>query len=223
MKATGPFREEGALQFFGKIMASVNHDVRNIFATINENAGLLMDYSALALNKPVDPKKLKVLAGRIADQIKRGDRLLNCMGEFSHSVDDFVKTVDLNEILHILLVLTERFASMRKVTLRENLSPGPLQMRTSPFLLLHILFFFLEFALEAAEKGQYLDVTPQKNGSEKSVRFSPLPGLVQIPPESLSSVYPPDFLPFFKIHWSADIQGKNMNVVFSECHDDEPM
>ena len=36
-----------SLQFFGKISASVSHEIKNVFAVINEAAGLLEDFTIM--------------------------------------------------------------------------------------------------------------------------------------------------------------------------------
>jgi len=38
-------REETALRFFGNISTSISHEIKNVLAIINENAGLLEDYN----------------------------------------------------------------------------------------------------------------------------------------------------------------------------------
>ena len=44
------------LRFFGKITASVTHEIKNALATINENAGLMTDYIEMAARgRPLEP------------------------------------------------------------------------------------------------------------------------------------------------------------------------
>ena len=39
---------KGGFQFFGKISASISHDIKNVLAVLNENAGLLEDLVLMA-------------------------------------------------------------------------------------------------------------------------------------------------------------------------------
>ena len=39
---------ETGLQFFGKMTASISHEIKNVLAIINENAGLLEDLALLS-------------------------------------------------------------------------------------------------------------------------------------------------------------------------------
>jgi len=65
--------DEG-LRFFGKISASISHELKNTFAVINENAGLLEDFSVMAEKGiPMDPARLMKLGGTIRKQICRED------------------------------------------------------------------------------------------------------------------------------------------------------
>jgi signal transduction histidine kinase len=161
------------------VTASVTHDVKNSLATINENAGLLTDYAAMAARgKPLDPERVNALAVRIMDQVKRADGLLKSMNRFAHSVDDSLKKVDLNEILQLLADLSVRFAAMAGTTLDVRPASDPVEIETSPFGLLNALFLCLEFAMTAAGRGRSIDLHPEKTATGACVHFGPLPDAV---------------------------------------------
>ena len=80
---------ETGLQFFGKMSASISHEMKNVMAIINENAGLLEDLTVMAeKGMPIDPERLKTQASRIMKQIRRGDDIIKGMNRFAHSVDE---------------------------------------------------------------------------------------------------------------------------------------
>ena len=111
-------REETALRFFGKMSASISHEIKNVLAIINENAGLLEDYNLMAEKGiPLNPERLKTLAETVMTQIKRADVIVKNMNKFAHSVDDAKKTVDVREVLELVRALSSRFAAMRGVVL----------------------------------------------------------------------------------------------------------
>ena len=65
------------LEFFGKVSASISHDIKNVLAVINENAGLLEDFCLMAeKGKPLDPSRLKRLALDVKEQVRRGDGIV---------------------------------------------------------------------------------------------------------------------------------------------------
>jgi signal transduction histidine kinase len=189
MNATSPSSNEAELKFFGKLTASMTHDVKNALATINENAGLLTDFTAMAARgTPLDPERVRQLAQRIMDQVKRADGLLKSMNRFAHSVDDYQKTVDVNDILHLLAALSLRFASMRSVSLQVRPAAGPVEISTAPFLLLNALFDCLEVAMQAAGRGQCLTLNAEKTDTGVRIQFGPLKELDRMPSAALPQI-----------------------------------
>jgi len=57
---------ETGLQFFGKMTASISHEIKNVLAIINENAGLLEDLALMADGgAEIEPQRLKICPGRL--------------------------------------------------------------------------------------------------------------------------------------------------------------
>jgi hypothetical protein len=83
--------------FFGKMTASISHEIKNVLAIINE--------------------KVKTQAGRIKNQIRRADGIVKNMNKFAHSVDESLMSVDLAELSELMAALSGRFAYMRGVKL----------------------------------------------------------------------------------------------------------
>jgi K+-sensing histidine kinase KdpD len=165
------------------VAASVTHDIKNSLATINENAGLLTDHAAMAMRgRPLDPERVDALAVRIMDQVKRANGLLKNMNRFAHSVDDFSKKVDLNDILKLVAALSVRFAAMSGTAVNVRPSSQPVLIETSPFGLLNTLFLCLEFALNSAGRGGSIELRPEKTDTGACVHFGPWPDIA-IPKE----------------------------------------
>jgi C4-dicarboxylate-specific signal transduction histidine kinase len=142
------------LRFFGNITASVSHELKNALAIIGQNAGLLQDYMAMAAKgRPVDPARFDTVAARIDEQTRRADRLIKYLNRFAHTVDDFSKTVDLNEILDLLELLSARVAAMRQVELACRPAQRPVMVTTAPFLLLTLVGRLLWSHLQACSSG----------------------------------------------------------------------
>ena len=67
---------ESGLQFFGKVSASISHELKNVLAIINENAGLLEDLTLAAQRgKAIDPERLNRTAGNFLKQIHRAHNI----------------------------------------------------------------------------------------------------------------------------------------------------
>ena len=143
------------LQFFGKMTASISHEIKNVMAIINESAGLLEDYGMMAEKGiPIDPEKLKVVSGRVSKQIHRAEGIIKNMNSLAHSVDELHKSVDLGETLKLSIGLAQRLADMKSVKLDLQPPRDIVTIITSPFHLLNILWQVLDFAMGASGEGK---------------------------------------------------------------------
>ena len=170
------------LEFFGRMCASISHDVKNVLAVVNENAGLLEDLCALAdRGKPIDLARLKRLAADVKAQVRRGDGIVSGMNRFAHSVDASVVRVDLAEVMELLKTLSLRLASMQGAAL-HLLPPQPAAtVTTAPFLLLNLLWLCLEQAVAAAGPSRTVELTAEKEAGGASLRFRRLEALGSAP------------------------------------------
>ena len=102
------------VRFFGEISASISHEIKNVLAIINENAGLLQDMvMMIEKGMPLSPERLSGLAQSMARQVKRGDRIVKDMNRFAHSADHPSETVDIGEVIHFICVLAARLIAMK--------------------------------------------------------------------------------------------------------------
>ena len=166
---------ESGLQFFGKMTASISHEIKNVLAIINENAGLLEDLTLMAdRGAAIDPQRLNRMSQTVMKQVSRADTIVKNMNRLAHSVDEPIKTIDLNDILELLVALSDRFASMRAVAVQLKLNSNALKLRTSPFFLLNLLWLCLDFAMDAAKEGKIVELVTQKTEAEIQVFFKGL-------------------------------------------------
>jgi signal transduction histidine kinase len=166
------------IQFFGKMSASISHDLKNVLAVINENAGLLEDLCLMAeKGKSLDPARLKRLAGDVKNQIRRGDLIISSMNTFAHSADSESASIDLWELLGLLVELSLRYASMRGVSIVIDRPSDSIMVTTSPFILLNLLWFCLDYAMTAAGPGKTVELTAEKTVDGAWLRFRKLAGM----------------------------------------------
>ena len=169
---------ETGLRFFGKVSASISHEMKNILAIINENAGLLEDLTfAARKGSPIDPERLNRMAGNFNKQIHRADAILKNMSCFAHSVDQFNAQVDLHELARLVANLAGRPAAMRKIILETVQPPEPVHLTTNPFVLENLIWLSLEYALSVTSAGQTLTLTPEKAESRVFLHLSAIDGL----------------------------------------------
>ena len=175
---------EAGLQFFGKMSASISHEIKNTLAIINEKAGLLEDLAALAeKGVPVDPQRLKTQAGKIAKQVRRADGIVKNMNRLAHSVDEAVMSIDLVGTVELVKELSARIAAMRKITLETQPPVEPVTLSTNPFLLQNLIWLCVDFAMRRSGPGKTLALLTE--GAEKGgkIRFARLEGLADGPIE----------------------------------------
>jgi C4-dicarboxylate-specific signal transduction histidine kinase len=173
---------ETGLQFFGKMTASISHEIKNVLAIINENAGLLEDLALLSdRGAAIEPQRLKNMSRVVMKQVSRADAIMKNMNRLAHSVDESIKTIDLNDILELVVALSHRFAAMRDVSVDPKLGESPMMVRTAPFLLMNLLWLCLDFTMDAAGEDKIIELVTQKTEAGIQVFFKRLGGLAGAP------------------------------------------
>lgn len=171
---------ESGLQFFGTTSASISHEIKNVLAIINENAGLLEDLTLMAdKGMPLDPERLKKIAGKVLKQIQRADGIIKGMNRLAHSVDEPIKNVDSGEILELIAALAARFAAKFGVTVEVMPCEGPINITTNPFFLENLIWLCLEFAILAAGPGKTVELIRENAKKGVHIRFARLEGLTE--------------------------------------------
>lgn len=143
MNNTGQSQIYRDLMFFGKVNASISHELKNILAIISETAGLMTDLLALsAKGKNVASETLLSCGQDIVEEIQRGFSTIKQMNVFSHSVDEMVREIDLHEVLDLVIGIAGFLSYTGKVSL-ENASDDKYTVVTSPFRLQHVIYEML--------------------------------------------------------------------------------
>jgi len=169
---------ETGLQFFGRMSASITHEIKNVLAIINENAGLLDDIVLMA-EKGLDiaPERLQRLAQTIGTQVGRADAVVKMMNHFSHSIDNFVEPVDLTQVASDVCALFQRLLQMQGVTLKTVVPPVPVVVTTSRFYVQNLLWSCLNRAAGIRTDKRTISLTAEKTDSGAQVRLTGLTDL----------------------------------------------
>ena len=176
-------------KFIGKMNASISHEIKNVLAIINENAGLLEDLAVMTeKGMTIDVERLKALARKTRKQVKRADTIITKMNDFAHSVDESKEKVNIGEILVFMAALSERLAAMRGVKIRVVPPERPITITTNPFLLENIIWLCLDFAMDVAGKGKTVELDTEEAGKSINIRFAELKGLA----ETADPMFPSD-------------------------------
>ncbi|MBW2251358.1 MAG: HAMP domain-containing histidine kinase, partial [Deltaproteobacteria bacterium] len=172
------FLAKTGLQFFGRMSASVTHEIKNVLAIINENAGLLEDIVLMAeKGLDVSPERLQRMARTVGAQVGRADAVVKMMNHFSHSIDHFVEPVDLTQVAEDVCDLFDRLLQMREVTLETIASPAPVVVTASRFYLQNLLWCCLDWATRSRSEKRTISLAPEEmdNGKWITVHAFGLP------------------------------------------------
>lgn len=141
------------LGFFGKITASISHELKNRMAVINEEAGLLEDLVSMAeRGASTDLERLKRVSSAVKQQVAMGDRVLQNMNRFAHSVDHSHCTVEIGSLLDMIAALAARQAGLKGVPL-EVVPTAPAVLTTAPFMLMNLIWLCIESFLSVSDPG----------------------------------------------------------------------
>lgn len=142
---------ENGLQFFGKMTASISHEIKNVLAIINENAGMLEDYIYMEQKGiPLTSEKVGRVAKQVLKQIQRADGIIKKMNRFSHSIDAPLKQIDVCDTVRLVIALSQRFATNRGVAINYPDGSSCFQITTHPFFLENLIWQCIDRALTVA-------------------------------------------------------------------------
>lgn len=168
---------EAGLQFFGKMTASISHEIKNVLAVINENAGLLEDFILLEeKGVPLNPEKLKKISKKVMEQVKRADGIIQNMNRFAHSVDEPLKTIDVIDTMELMIKLSARFSDMLGVSFKMDPHCDPVKIEVNPFLLQNVIWFCLDNIMNLVKSGDTVSIAVENTGGDVLVRFFGISG-----------------------------------------------
>lgn len=160
------------LKFFGEISASISHDIKNELSVINENAGLLQDYTRMAeKGHPLDLKRVQRVAMKMQERVRRADTIVQNLNKFSHTIDHPLIKVDISEALSLLTSLTDRLTSAKNHLIRIINPKEPAVVRTSPFLLINLLWICLKAVMNHSETNVPIQIQIRNTQSSFRVCF----------------------------------------------------
>jgi C4-dicarboxylate-specific signal transduction histidine kinase len=205
------------LRFFGKMSASISHEIKNVLAIINENAGLLEDLALMAeKRRPVDMDRFKTVAGKIGNQVVRADDIVKKLNQFAHSVDDFKGEVDLNDALKLVMALSRRLFDMQGVSLEQSSVYNPVLITTTPFVLQNLLWLCLSFVVEVTGDEKKVHLLVEKLESGARIRFSNLRALETISEGRFPSQKEKALLNALGARMSFDMSGGELIILFPD-------
>ena len=157
------------LQFFGVMTASISHELKNVLAIVNENAGLLSDLVLMAeKGRPLDPARLNAVAAKTRQQVQRADTIIKRLNQFAHSAYDPAALIGLNEVVASTIALTARLAAMKNISITAT-TAGELKATVDPFQLQNLLWLCLQPMLATAQGNQTVTLSCEDRGTHAAI------------------------------------------------------
>ena len=162
--------DAACLQVFGKISAAVSHDLKNVLAIVNENAGLLDDLALRAAKGgeiPLD--RLNVATSRMLKQVKRGDAVLKNLNRFAHTTDAPLLQGNVAETVALMVDLAGRQAAMRETVI--TVAPDAAMVSTCLVYLESFVYLLLRHALEVLPRKESVEIAVAAEGETVCIRL----------------------------------------------------
>lgn len=151
------------VRFFGEMCASVSHEIKNVLAIINENAGLLQDMVRMnEKGMPLAPERLSRLAESITRQVARSDGIVKGLNQFAHSTDGAMETVDIGELIQFVVHLADRLITMKGKPPLIDAPVGTITVVTNRFFLENLVWGCLCRALDACPPDRTISIRIEK-------------------------------------------------------------
>ncbi len=172
-KEIGRICAEG-LSFFGMTNRLISHELKNILAITSETLGLmneLVELSETAM--PLEPGKLSAMSESIMEEVERANRIIRNMNTFAHSIDEFIREVDLRQTLALTMEICRLDSALRKTDL--NLVDGEAcTIYTSPLFLENLLYHVINFSLSQPSPEKKIRISIDSNDHGARITFSNL-------------------------------------------------
>jgi C4-dicarboxylate-specific signal transduction histidine kinase len=163
---------DSRIKFFGKITASISHEINNVISIINENNGLMSDLlGQCGIFKKPDTEKLRSISETIKKHLSRGEIIIKRLNKFSHSVDEEIKEFDLNDVLENIIGILRRIAYRNKIELELSLPENPVMVKNSSFEFQQIVFYCINILLKNSESHNNISISAEQNESRKNIKL----------------------------------------------------
>jgi C4-dicarboxylate-specific signal transduction histidine kinase len=146
--------------FFGKVTASVAHDLQNVLAVVKETSGLMQDILQINQNAlpPEIAEKLTKSISSVQKQISRGVRITSGLNGFAHTADSPKENIDIIGVLNRTIFLTQRIFLHQGINIEiEDCDILP-TILTDPLIFQMLIFNSIQYLGGLAAKQSILNI-----------------------------------------------------------------
>ena len=162
--------QDERLLFFGKVTASISHELNNVFAIVNEQAGLQDDLlDGVKKDGRLDPNRILAVCHNVQKQIRRGEEIVRRLNRFAHTVDDAFSEFDLRDVVKAISAIAQRFASLKNVRLQIQNPDRAVPATGNRFLVQFVFFTAIDWALNRSSEDSSLSISLRDETDEALV------------------------------------------------------
>ncbi|MFO7883184.1 MAG: hypothetical protein R6U68_00035 [Desulfobacteraceae bacterium] len=179
--------------FFGKVTASVTHELQNILAIISENEALMED--VLMMHQDCSPETEQLIEQlaksleSIKTQIARGRQRTSELNTFAHNPDFAKATFDMIEKIENLVSITRRITALSEVRVEIADNQENQTLETDAVFFQAAVFICIEMLTCNAFPGTVLTISLEKNKNRPAVQIKGSnPGNAQVFKNELSTL-----------------------------------
>jgi light-regulated signal transduction histidine kinase (bacteriophytochrome) len=169
---SGPLADE-RIEFSGKVIASISHELKNALATVGESAGLLSD---LLKEPEVDDElrqEMRTCGETISDELKRAFAIIRNLNTFAHTADEALRETDIARMTELIATLSGYRSNARPVHV-EDPTGGAAKVHTCPLLYQDLVYGILLAAFRLRGQNDPIEVTIGSREGGAEIRFREL-------------------------------------------------
>ena len=176
-------------RFFGEMTATISHELKNVMAIVNENAGLLEDM--VAMNRqgaPFPAERIAKVAQSVSRQIARADDILQAMNRFAHSADHGSEAVDVGETLQFVAKLADRLIIMQGAEFDISTPAKAVTTTTNCFFLAYVIWHCMAAAMTRLQPGAPIRIIAEATSEGPCLIFADMVKGEKFPTSVVSSL-----------------------------------
>lgn len=157
--------------FFGKVTASVTHELQNVLAIIRENSGLMEDILLMEGGGSELGERLHKSLNTVKNQVDRGVNLTSGLNHFAHTTDHAELQVNAIELIQKLISLTGRLTKLKGVDVSISECEKQPNLQTDPVLFQQIAFLCIDCLVNIVPAETKLLISCADKGDALCIQF----------------------------------------------------
>ena len=161
------------MEFLGRVIANISHELKNALATVHETAGLLSDILRSSDDPTSEADEIRGCADSISEELDRAFGVIRNLNVFAHSADRPWEELDPTDTVELTAALVGylSYAGRARLVAGET---RPVRVVTCPLLLGDLVYRILGSAYRAGGRETKISLSVHEWGDGAEIRISGL-------------------------------------------------